>query len=392
MFDARYSELSNRLSGQDTGAWEVHARALAMKRAGEDVILLCVGDPDFRTPEPIIDNAVSHLRVGRTHYSPALGELKLRRAVADMETQTSRHVCTVEEVAIFPGATNAIYSVMSCLLNPGDEVVVPEPMYVGYPQIMASIDASLVSVPLLVAANFALDMAAIKAAVTDKTRMVFVNTPGNPSGAIIPAAELTELAAFCRERNVWLVCDEVYSMFTYEGRHRSLRACAEHLDNVVMIDGLSKSHAMSGWRVGWVVAPPGVIACLGDHAGTTLFGCPQFIQDASAFALENDQVYVNEMRKEYLRRRDLVLKRLGKLAGLQCHSPRAGMFIMCEVGETGMSGREFAGRLLDAERVSVVPGDAFGPSAVNCIRMGLAQPPHVLKRACKRMKRFIAAL
>jgi arginine:pyruvate transaminase len=181
-------------------------------------------------------------------------------------------------------------------------------------------------------------------------------------------------------------------MFTYDGRHRSLRACAEHLDNVVMIDGLSKSHAMSGWRVGWVVAPPGVIACLGDHAGATLFGCPQFIQDASAFALENDQVYVNEMRKEYLRRRDLVLKRLGKLPGLHCHRPRAGMFIMCDVGETGMTGREFASRLLDAERVSVVPGDAFGPSADNCVRIGLAQPPYVLKRACKRIKRFIGAL
>ena len=392
MFDARYSELSSRLSGQDAGAWEVHDRALAMKRAGDDVILLCVGDPDFRTPEPIIDNAVSHLRVGRTHYSPALGELKLRRAVADLETQTSHHPCAVDEVAIFPGATNAIYSVMSCLLNPGDEIVVPEPMYVGYPQIMASIDARLVSVPLVVAEDFALDVEAIKAAVTDKTRVVFVNTPGNPSGAIIPAAELTELAAFCRERNIWLVCDEVYSMFTYEGRHLSLRACAEHLDNVVMIDGLSKSHAMSGWRIGWVVAPPGLIECLSTHAGASLFGCPQFIQDASAFALENDQIYVEEMREEYRHRRDLVLKRLGKLPALHCHRPRAGMFVMCEVGATGMSGREFASRLLDAEQVSVVPGDAFGPSANNCVRIGLAQPPHTLKRACKRIKRFIEAL
>jgi arginine:pyruvate transaminase len=392
MFDARFSEQSRRLSGQDSGAWEVHDRALGMKRAGEDVILLCVGDPDFRTPEPIIDNAVSHLRVGRTHYSPALGELKLRRAVADMETLTSHHVCTAAEVAIFPGATNALYSVLSCLLDPGDEVVVPEPMYVGYTQIIASINASLVSVPLLVEKDFALDVEAIKAAVTDNTRVVFVNTPGNPSGTIIPAAALTELATFCYERNIWLVCDEVYSMFTFEDPHRSLRACAEHLDNVVMIDGLSKSHAMSGWRVGWVVAPPGLIACLGDHAGATLFGCPQFIQDASAFALENDQVYVDEMRREYQRRRDLVLKRLGKLPVLHCHRPQAGMFIMCDVGNTGMSGREFADRLLDAEKVSVVPGDAFGPSAANCVRIGLAQPPHILKQACKRIKRFTGAL
>ena len=128
MFESPFSQLSERLTRDDNGAWETHERAVDMLNDGEDVILLCVGDPDFRTPEPIIDNAVSHLRVGRTHYSPALGELKLRRAVADMETRTSPHPCSPSEVAIFPGATNALYSVMNCLLDPGDEVVIPEPM------------------------------------------------------------------------------------------------------------------------------------------------------------------------------------------------------------------------------------------------------------------------
>jgi arginine:pyruvate transaminase len=392
MFEANYSKLSNRLSGQEAGAWDVHDRALAMEREGQDVILLCVGDPDFQTPQPIIDNAVSYMRVGRTHYSPTLGEIKLRRAVADLETQTTSHPCTADEVAIFPGATNALHAVMSCLLDPGDEVIVPEPMYVGYPSIMASIDAVLVPVPLVVEDDFALDMAAIKAAVTERTRVVFVNTPGNPTGSIISGAELADLAEFCRQQNLWLVCDEVYSMFTYEGRHRSLRSSVDHLENLVMVDGLSKSHAMSGWRVGWVVAPKTLISRLGEYAGATLFGCPQFIQDASAFALENDQEYVQNMRKEYRHRRDLVLKRLEKLQGLHCHRPRAGMFVMCDVGGTGMTGNEFANRLLDAEKVSVVPGEAFGPTAASCVRIGLAQPPHVLKSACKRIKRFIETL
>ncbi|MEP5766392.1 MAG: pyridoxal phosphate-dependent aminotransferase [Halieaceae bacterium] len=392
MFEARYSKQSGRLVSDDGGAWEVHDRALAMDKEGEDVILLSVGDPDFRTPEPIVDNAVSHLRVGRTHYSPALGEMKLRRAVADLETQTCAQPCSPDEVAIFPGATNAIYSVMSCLLNPGDQVVVPQPMYVGYTTIYAALDVDLVSVPLRVEDDFGLDLDAIKAAVTDKTRVVFVNTPGNPTGSIISRSQLAELAAYCRERNIWLVCDEVYSMFTYEGSHRSLRASAAELDNVVVIDGLSKSHAMSGWRVGWVVAPPQFIARLGDHAGATLFGCPQFIQDASAFALENDQVYVAEMREEYRERRDQVLKRLDKLDRLKCYRPRAGMFVMCDVSKTGMDGREFASALLDAELVSVVPGIAFGPASANFVRIGLAQPQHVLKRACKRIRRFIEAL
>lgn len=392
MFNPSYARITERLSAQGSDVWAVHDRALEMQRNGEDVILLSVGDPDFRTPEPIIDNAVSHLRVGRTHYSPSLGEIKLRRAVADLETQTSPHPCTADEVAVFPGATSAIYAVLSCLLNPGDEIVVPEPMYVGYTPIFQALDLKVRSMPLDVDSNFALNVAALKSTITDATRVLFINTPGNPTGAIIPAADIKELAAYCLERDVWLVCDEVYSMFCYDGKHMSARASAQSLDNIVMIDGLSKSHAMSGWRVGWAVGPPTLIKRLGEYAGATLFGSPQFIQDASAFALENDQQYVREMRNEYLRRRDYVLAKLSKVHNIHCSPPHAGMFIMCDVTATGLSGKQFAEQLLADQGVSVIPGDAFGPSAVNFVRMGLAQNRAVLKRACKRIRHFCAGL
>jgi arginine:pyruvate transaminase len=392
MFTPRYARLTERLSAEDSDVWAVHERALAMQRDGLDVILLSVGDPDFRTPEPIVDNAVSHLRVGRTHYSPSLGELKLRRAVADLETHSSPHPCSVDEVAIFPGATAAIHAVMSCLLDPGDEVVIPEPMYVGYTPIMRAIDARVRTVPLDASEGFALNLQQLKATVTRDTRVLFINTPGNPTGSIIPAEDIREMAAHCSERGIWLVCDEVYSMFCYEGKHVSARASAERLDNVVMIDGLSKSHAMSGWRMGWVVAPPALIERLGAYAGATLFGSPQFIQDASAFALENDQEYVRRMRDEYRERRDFVLKRLGKVPSLRCSRPRAGMFVMCDVSGTGMNGREFADRLLEEQGVSVIPGDAFGPSTHDFVRLGLAQNKAVLKRACKRIREFCNSL
>jgi len=391
-FQSPFSAMSERLLLEDGGGWETHDRAVQMLRDGEDVIMLDVGDPDFRTPEPIIDNAVSYLRVGRTHYSPALGELKFRRAVADLETQTSPHRCSADEVAIFPGATNAIHAVMSCLLDAGDEVIIPEPMYVGYMPVMRCIDAVVKSVPLDGKADFALDVDAIKAAFTERTRVLFLNTPGNPTGSITSRSTLRELGAFCRERGVWLVCDEVYSMFTYEGMHRSARSSVEHLDNLVMIDGLSKSHAMSGWRMGWAVAPPALVERLGAYATATLFGCPQFIQDASAFALENDQAYVMSMREEYRERRDYVLTKLGKLPALACVRPRAGMFVMCDVSGTGLDGRAFATELLEQQRVSVVPGDAFGPSASAFVRMGLAQNRAVLKKACKRIRSFCESL
>jgi arginine:pyruvate transaminase len=232
----------------------------------------------------------------------------------------------------------------------------------------------------------------MKAAIGEGTQMVFLNTPGNPAGNILPQDTLRGLANYCRERDIWLVCDEVYSMFTYEGIHCSARASVDRLDNLVMIDGLSKSHAMSGWRMGWAVAPPALIDHLGAYATATLFGSPQFIQDASAFALENDQAYVANMRKEYRERRDYVLGKLDKLKGLGCVRPRAGMFIMCDVSGTGLDGRTFARELLEQQRVSVVPGDAFGPSAADFVRIGLAQNRPVLKKACKRIRSFCDSL
>ncbi|MEM6605113.1 MAG: pyridoxal phosphate-dependent aminotransferase [Pseudomonadota bacterium] len=390
MFTPTYADLCHRLNTDDSDVWSVHERALQQQREGKDVVLLSVGDPDFRTPEPIIDNAVSHLRVGRTHYSPSLGELKFRRAVADLETRTSPHPCSVDEVAIFPGATAAIHAVLSCLLNEGDEVVIPEPMYIGYTPIVHALNVAVTAVPLEARDDFSLDVDRLKNCVSDRTKVVFINTPGNPTGSIVPAEDLKEIASYCRERNIWLLCDEVYSMFCYDGRHMSARASAEFIDNIVMVDGLSKSHAMSGWRMGWVVAPPGLIANLGRFAGATQFGCPQFIQDASAFALENDQVYVERMRVEYRARRDYVLKKLGRIDALRCVTPKAGMFIMCDVSGTGMDGSQFAELLLDEQGVSVIPGAAFGNSTRNFVRLGLAQDKPTLKRACRRIRTFCA--
>ena len=265
-----FSQLARRLDSDSGDAWQVHEQAMQMKQRGEDVVVLSIGDPDFRTPDPIIDNAVSHMRVGRTHYSPALGELNLRRAVADYETRISPHPCSADEVSIFPGATSAIYSVMSCLLDAGDEIILTDPWYVGYEPIMQALDVKVKTVMALPENGFEPQYEDFVQAVTDKTRVIFVNTPGNPSGAIIARETLAKLASFCIEAGIWLVCDEVYSMFTYEKPHISLRTSAEQLDNIVVIDGLSKSHAMSGWRVGWVVGPVELTKQLGNFAAMSI--------------------------------------------------------------------------------------------------------------------------
>jgi arginine:pyruvate transaminase len=388
----RFSAITGRIDDSDNDAWAVHDDALALKRRGEDVILLSIGDPDFRTPEPIIDNAVSHLRVGRTHYSPALGELNLRRAVADYETRVSPHRCRVDEVAVFPGVTSAIYSVLSCLLDAGDDVVVVDPMYVGYEPVLKALDVNPRVVRTSPGQGFVPDLDELCDAVTADTRVMFINTPANPTGAIMDQGLLRRLAVFCQQREIWLVCDEIYSMFTYGKPHVSLRTAAASLDWLVVIDGLSKSHAMSGWRIGWAVGPDDLVTHLGRFNAMSMFGCPQFIQDAAAFALNNDEYYVKEMRDVYQVRRDRVCERLDAIPGLSYHKPDSGMFVMVGVDAFEADDKVFARGLLEAEKVSVLPGVAFGQSTRGHVRFSLVQPLSVLMEGCDRLQRYLENL
>jgi len=387
--NAGFSKLTSRLTAGNNDAWEVHDEALNLKRRGADVIMLSIGDPDFRTPQPIIDNAVSHMRVGRTHYSPALGELNLRRAVADYESRVSPHRCWVEEVAIFPGVTAAIYAVMSCLLDPQDEVLLVDPMYVGYEPIMSALQARMKIVVTTPQSGFIPSYEDLTAAVSDSTKVMFLNTPANPTGAIMDQALLAKLALFCQRQGIWLVCDEVYSMFTYDLPHVSLRTAAQSLDNLVVIDGLSKSHAMSGWRMGWAVGPQSLIDHLGNFSAMSIFGCPQFIQDAAAFALNNDEYYVKEMCDRYQLRRDKVCERLDQIRRVRYHKPDSGMFIIIDISDIEADDKVFARKLLDAEGVSVLPGAAFGESTRGHIRFSLVQPMNILMAGCDRLQHFI---
>jgi arginine:pyruvate transaminase len=390
MYRPSFSLQSQALNRADANVWAVSDRARQLADKGEDVIFLCVGDPNFDTPEPILDFARARLGVGRTHYSPAAGEPMLRRAIATIESRVSPHPCDADDVVVFPGATNAIYSVLACLLNPGEEIVIPEPMYIGYVPICDALRLKVKAVSCPAETNFAFDLAAIKNAIGADTKAVMINTPGNPTGSMATPEQLRELAAYCFERNIWLVSDEVYSMITFAERHTSLRKVAEHLDNIVVIDGLSKSHAMSGWRLGWAVAQGPLVQRLIEFAGATIFGCPQFIQEAAAFALEFDSYFVSQMRDAYRGRRDLIVKRVQAIPGLSCSVPEAGMFVMVDISQVAESSTAFAEALLDAERVSVLPGSAFGPSAAKHVRLTLAKGEAELNRALDRIERFVA--
>lgn len=390
-FEPKFSQAVERMAQAGDDAWQVHLDAQARLAQGDDIILMSVGDHDLPTIETIIEHAVTRLYRGRTHYSPGMGEPELRQVIADIETQASGKATTQDQVIIFPGATNAIYSVLSCLLNEGDELILAEPSYVGYDGIMNAIGASVRRIAGDPALGFAVDTDELIAAITPRTRVMLLNTPGNPSGHIMPGKQLQRLAAHCLEAGVWLVCDEVYSMITFEERHVSARKAAQHLDNVVVIDGLSKSHAMTGWRLGWAVAPNSLIPPLLKFTSATVFGCSQFIQDAAAFALQNDAEYIASIVSAYRQRRDFACARITAIDGLRCSAPQAGMFLMIEVSAVAADGETFARALLAEEGVSVLPGAGFGAVAASFVRLSLTHPEEVLAEAFDRIERFIAS-
>lgn len=387
----QFSRASDRLCADTSTLWEVHHKACALKAQGRDIILFSIGDPDLPTLEIIVDHAVACLKAGRTHYSPGAGEKELRQAIANIESHASGKGTSIEQIVIHPGGTNAIFTTLSCFLNEGDEIIIPSPMYVGYQGLLAAVGCKVVHVPLDGANSFALDVDALKQAFTPATRVLFLNTPGNPGGNIIPAEQLRELAAFCLERKVWIVCDEVYSMITFGPRHVSLLNAAESLDNVVVIDALSKSHSMTGWRMGWTVSSEDTARRILDFASGTVFGCCQFVQDAAAFALNNDEEYMRAIADEYRVRRNYALERIQRIPGLSANVPAAGMFIMMNVEQVATDGLAFASGLLDHGGVSVLPGSAFGATTRGFVRLSLTHPVHVMSKAFDRIERYVAS-
>jgi arginine:pyruvate transaminase len=388
----RFSSLTERIGGEGSRAWEIHVRAMTRARRGEDVILLSIGDPDFDTPPSIVDGCVAGLRAGNTHYTAISGEPALRGAIARHHAAVTGAPCVPDQVVVFHGAQNALYSAAMCLLDRGDDVIVPEPMYVTYEAVIGAAGARMVSVPCPRDTGFHPDLDALAAAITPQTRAILLNTPNNPTGTVLRAEELAAVADLCRRHDLWLIADEVYATLTFEREHISPCALPGMAERTVTVSSLSKSHAMTGWRVGWTVSPPELTPHLGNLALCMHYGCPGFIQDAAAAGLDNEPVEIAAMKAELRARRDLVCDRLGGVAGLECLKPDAGMFVMLDVRETGITTFEFASELLESHGVSLLPADAFGQSAKGHLRVGLCTGQDSLAEACRRIVRHTEAV
>lgn len=383
-----FAKRVTRTISKGSAGWRVHAQGKQMLAQGEDVILLTIGDPDFDTPRPIIEKAIESLNNSRTHYTPLLGEEPLREAIATFHTQLTGQSVTSQNVIVTVGAQCGLYVAAMCTLEPGDEVIVFDPTYSTYGYVLGATGAKTVHVSLKPERNFQVDPAEVAAAITDRTKALFLNTPHNPTGAMIHAEEMTELAKLCQEHDLWMITDEVYGVFAYEQPHISAASLPGMSERTITISSLSKSHAMTGWRLGWAVGPPEAVQHMGNLSAGMLFGLPPFIQDAGVSALSQSMHEADSMRAIYKARRDLVYEHLQDAPKVSCHLPEGGLYMMLDIRQTRMDAMTFAEQLLINEKVALLPGEAFGPGGAGHLRLSLVSPEDVLREACERTVRF----
>jgi arginine:pyruvate transaminase len=383
-----FSPLVDRVTGKGASAWRIHFEAARRQAAGEEIIFLTVGDPDQAPPAAMIEATVDSLRRLRTGYSPISGIPELRAAIAARIARRAGRPCAAENVTIVPGAQAGLFCALQCLAGAGDEVIVPEPMYATYEAVVGASGATLVNVPLRPERGFHLDFDALAGAVTARTRMIWLNSPHNPTGAVMTRAELDAVAALCRRHDLWLLSDEVYEDLAFAAPHVGAWSLPDMAERTVVVASLSKSHAVPGFRLGWIAGPPGLTAHVFNLLLCMLYGGPKFTQDGALAVLEQEPPEVGAIREDYRRRSRLLAGILAAAPRCRVAPPEGGMFVLLDIRGTGLGSDAFAQRLLDRHRVAVLPADGFGPSAVGHLRISLTEDDALLAEAGNRIVAF----
>ena len=388
----RFSPLVDRIAGEETGAWRVHWEGVRRRDAGHDVIFLTVGDPDQAAPEAVIGATIEALRRNRTGYSPIIGYPQVRAAVAARFERRTGRPCTADNVVLTPGTQGGLFCALNCLAGLGDEVILPEPIYGPYAGVIGASGARMVNVPLRAEKGFHPDLDTLARAVTPQTRVIWINSPHNPTGAVFTADEIAGIAEVCREHDLWLLSDEVYEDLAFARPHTSPWSLPDMAERTVVASSLSKSHAMAGFRFGWIIGPTALSRHLFDFLLCMYFGGPAFIQDGAVVALGAELPEVNALREAYRRRASLLSGILADAPNCRAIPPEGGMFVLFDVRGSGLGAEDFARELVVHENVALLPCDGFGPSACGHLRIALTAPEPRLEEAGRRIVRFARKL
>ena len=382
----RYAQITERLQGLGEAKWEMNTLACTLQAQGTEVIDLTIGEPDTPTPASLLKLAKAGIDAGRLGYADGQGEPALRAALAAKYTKRSGRVIMPDQIVALPGTQTALFSVLLTLLGPGDEVIVGDPMYATYAGVIAATGAIAVPTTLRAERGFRLDTADVASQITPRTRVLFVNTPHNPTGAILRPEDITALGALAHQHDLWIVSDEVYEEIIFPGAvFYSPFDRADLAERVVVTSSISKSHAAPGFRSGWAVGSTEFAARLLPIAEAMLFGNQPFIADMTAAAVSSPSPIAPGMALQFARRSKLVHARLDGVMGMRVPLPEAGMFAVVDIRSLGISGTDFARALLIRSHVAVMPGESFGEALSGWLRLSLTIDDALIDEACTRI-------
>jgi aspartate aminotransferase len=374
-----------QLTGE--GALAVYTRAKELEKQGRSIIHLELGEPDFHPAAPVVDALRTAVAEGRDRYVSTRGIPPLREGIADYLKRTRKLDVRAEQVLVAPGCKMALALAMMALIEPGDEVLYPDPSFPIYPSFTRGLGAKAVSYALREKNRFQPDVAEIAAKITPKTRMLIFNSPNNPTGTVFSDRTLLQIAELARTHDLWVIADEIYARILFNGEYKSIWALPGMADRTVIIDGFSKSFAMTGWRLGYAVAQTRVIDAL-DMLVLNTFTCTaEFTQVAGIEALLDITSAVPAMVHEYGKRRDLFVAKLNKIPGFRCQSPDGAFYAWVNIEETGRTAEEVQKILLEEVGVAGIAGAAFGAEGKNFVRFSLVSAAHLLEEALERIRR-----
>ena len=389
----RYSSLTDRISGKSVDSWETHYQALTRLNAGEDIYLLSVGqESDEFTDERVVESAIKSLKAGRHHYTAVEGEPELRKLIAQRHKKKTGQNVEEENCIVFLGAQNGLFASTQCLLEAGDEVIIPEPYYTTYPATFTCTGAILKSIPCLDGDGFQVNVEGVLSAITNKTKAIVLNSPNNPTGAVYEKDRIASLVSACAENDIWLICDDVYSDLIAPDELNSPASMPGADQVVITVSSLSKSHRMTGWRLGWAVAPLALTEHFYNLNMCMSYGLVGFVQDAAATALKNSDDITPKIRENINLRRNILAGHLSQIPGIKTVPSSAGMFVMLDIRELNISGQDFCRGLLDQFDVGLIPCDGFGPSGAGLIRASACIEPTRLIEACDRISSYIKSI
>ena len=382
--------LASRLArlGTET-AFEVLVRAKALERQGKDIVHLEIGEPDFDTPSNIVHAATDALEQGWTHYGPSAGLPDLRQTIAEHVSETRGVPVTGEEVVVVPGGKPIIFYSILALIDQGDEVIYPNPGFPIYESMINFVGGKAVPIPLREELQFRMDVAQLKRLITDRTRLLIINSPQNPTGAVLEQKDIEGIAEAIGDRDIMVLSDEIYSRLLFEGRHHSILSLPDWKERTILLDGFSKTYAMTGWRMGYGV----MRADLAQHVSrlmTNSNSCTaSFTQRAGIEALKGDQSSVDRMCAEFKRRRDFFYERINRIKGFSCLKPKGAFYMFPNIQQTGWKSKALADALLEQAGVAVLSGTAFGSYGEGYLRFSIANSMENLAKALDRVEEWV---